>query len=115
MHDLNWQSSVPLFLASSRPKGGTAVNLSTTGRIRMTDTARQVLDRTGDKADIKFCLEMPVGPQNPVTHNRLAKRLLGWEPRVKFPDGLCQTIGWCLTHKNIEEIKNRLAHQLTER
>lgn len=81
----------------------------------MIDSARQVLDCTGHKADIKFCLEMPAGPQNRVADNRLAKRLLGWEPQVKFCDGLCQTIDWCFTHKNIEEIKNSLAHKLMER
>ncbi len=102
-------------LAAEHIHDGTAVNLGTTERIRVIDAVRQILDYTGHKADLKFCPNMPVGPQNRVADNRLAKQLLGWEPEIKFCDGLRQTIDWYFTHKNSEEIKSNLAHKLMER
>jgi len=57
----------------------------------MIDAAPQVLDSTAHKVDIKFYVEMPGGPRNRVADNRLAKRLLGWEPQAKFPEGLLMT------------------------
>lgn len=37
---------------------------------------------------------MPTGPLNRVADNTLAKNLLGWEPKIKFSDGLRATIEW---------------------
>jgi nucleoside-diphosphate-sugar epimerase len=102
-------------LAAEHIHDGTAVNLGATERIRVIEAVRQILDYTGHRADIKFCPEMPVGPQNRVADNRLAKRLLGWEPQVKFCDGLRQTIDWYFAHKNLAEIKQNLVYKLVER
>jgi hypothetical protein len=54
----------------------------------------RVLAYTGHKAEIRFLLDKPVGPMNRVADNALAKKLLKWEPRIKFVDGLHQTIDW---------------------
>jgi len=34
------------------------------------------------------------GPLNRVADNSLAKKLLGWEPKVLFREGLKRTIDW---------------------
>jgi len=44
----------------------------------------------------------------------VAKKLLGWEPEVKFMDGLHQTIDWCFSTKKREQVRAILDRMLTE-
>jgi len=50
-----------------------------------------------------------------VADNSLAKRLLGWEPKVLFKDGLKRTIDWYFRTKTKEEVERIFARMLTER
>ena len=59
--------------------------------------------------------EMPTGPMNRVADNGLAKGLLGWEPEVRFMDGLRQTTDWYFQEKNRDEVCAILNRMLTER
>lgn len=102
-------------LAAEKIEDGTAVNLGTMERIRVIDAVKEVLRYTGHKARIVTRPDMPTGPLNRVADNRLAKELLGWEPKVKFIDGLHRTIDWYFTHKNREQVKEILERMLTER
>ena len=52
---------------------------------------------------------------NRVADNSLAKARLGWEPTVKFVDGLHQTIDWYFATKDRAELKIDLERRLTER
>ena len=94
---------------------GTAINLGTMERTRVLDAAREVLQYTGHKAAIKLQPEMPTGPMNRVADNSLAKRLLGWEPQVKFLDGLHRTIDWYFSTKDRAQVALILDQLLTER
>jgi nucleoside-diphosphate-sugar epimerase len=94
---------------------GTSVNLGTMERIRVIDAVHEVQRYTGHKAQIQLCPEMPTGPMNRVANNSLAKRLLGWEPQVKFVDGLHRTIDWYFSTKTREQVAAVLDHLLTER
>ncbi|MBA3741089.1 MAG: hypothetical protein H0W98_08105 [Chloroflexi bacterium] len=58
---------------------------------------------------------MPTGPINRVADNSLAKRLLDWEPKMKFMDGLHRTIDWYFATKDRSEVKERLPLALVER
>jgi nucleoside-diphosphate-sugar epimerase len=58
---------------------------------------------------------MPTGPLNRVADNSLAKQLLGWEPQMKFMDGLHQTIDWYYATKNRVEVAETLELALTAR
>jgi nucleoside-diphosphate-sugar epimerase len=102
-------------LAAEKIDEGTAINLGTMERIRVIDAAREVLRYTGHNAPIELHPEMPTGPLNRVADNRLAKQLLGWEPRVCFMDGLHQTIDWYFAHKNRDQVRSYLQQVLTER
>ncbi len=75
-------------LAAEKIDDGAAVNLGTMERTRVIDAAREVLRYTGHDATIELHPEMPTGPLNRVADNSLARMLLGWEPKVKFMDGL---------------------------
>ena len=102
-------------LAAERLDDGTAVNLGTMERIRVLDAAEGILRMTGHNASIEFHPDMPTGPYNRVASNRLAKRLLDWEPRIGFWEGLRRTIDWYFATKNRASIEADLGHLLIER
>ena len=102
-------------LVAERIDDGTAVNLGTMERTRVIDAAQEVLRVTGHRARIEFHPEMPTGPLNRVADNALARRLLDWEPQVKFMDGLHRTIEWYFSSKQRDTVTATLEHRLTER
>jgi nucleoside-diphosphate-sugar epimerase len=102
-------------LAAETIDDGTAVNLGTMERTRVIDAAREVLRYMGHSARIELHAEMPTGPLNRVADNSLARRLLGWEPQVKFVDGLHQTIDWYRRANDRAEVAANLDRRLTER
>lgn len=102
-------------LAAERIDDGAAVNLGTMERTRVIDAAREVLRYTGHDAKIELHPEMPTGPLNRVADNSLARMLLGWEPQVKFMDGLHRTTDWYFREKNRDVVAANLETRLTER
>ena len=102
-------------LAGEKINDGTAINLGTMERIKVIEAAKMVCEFTGHKAEIKLLPNMPTGPLNRVADNSLAKKLLGWEPKVLFKDGLKRTIDWYYATKNREEVKRTFGRMLTER
>jgi len=74
-----------------------------------------VCEFTGHKAEIKKRPEMPTGPLNRVADNALAKRLLAWEPKVPFREGLKRTIDWYYATKDRKEVQQIFGRMLTER
>lgn len=102
-------------LAAERIEDGTAVNLGTMERVRVIDAVREVLRYTGHNAEIRLMPEMPTGPLNRVADNSLARRLLGWEPKVRFIDGLHRTIDWYFGAKDRELVSAIVEGRLTER
>jgi nucleoside-diphosphate-sugar epimerase len=104
-----------MVLAAEKIDDGTAVNLGTEERTRVIDAVKEVLRYTGHQAKIEFLPHMPTGPLNRVASNRLARELLGWEPQVKFMDGLHRTIDWYFSTRERREVGGYLAEMLTER
>jgi nucleoside-diphosphate-sugar epimerase len=102
-------------LAAEKIDDGAAVNLGTMERTRVLDAVHEVFRYTGHAAEIELHPEMPTGPLNRVADNALAKKLLGWEPEVKFMDGLRRTIDWYFAAKDREAIRASLSARLTER
>lgn len=104
-----------MILAAKKIDDATAVNLGTMERIKVIDAVKEVLNYTGHKAKIELHPEMPTGPYNRVADNSLARRLLGWEPKVKFMDGLPKTIDWYYKTKNHGKVQQKLGTLLIER
>jgi nucleoside-diphosphate-sugar epimerase len=102
-------------LAAERIDDAAAINLGTMERTRVLDAAHEVMRHTGHNAPIELHPEMPTGPMNRVADNSLAKELLGWEPTVKFMDGLRRTADWYFGTKERELVTSTLSHRLTER
>ena len=95
-------------LAAEKIDDGTAVNLGTMERTRVIDAVREVLRYTGHNARIELHPEMPTGPMNRVADNSLARRLLGWEPKVCFIEGLRRTIDWYFATKDQKVVRRLL-------
>ena len=104
-----------MVLAAEKIDNGTAINLGTEERTRVIDAVHLVLEMTGHRAEIKFLPHMPTGPRNRVASNRLARKILGWEPQVKFKDGLRRTIDWYFQTRERQKVGGYLAEMLTER
>jgi len=101
--------------AAEKIDDATAINLGTEERTRVIDAVREVLRYTGQEAEIKLLPHMPTGPLNRVASNRLARERLGWEPQVKFIDGLHRTIDWYFSTRERAKVDGYLAEMLTER
>ena len=104
-----------MVLAAEKIDDGTAINLGTEERTRAIEAVNEVLRYSGHQAEIKFLPHMPTGPLNRVASNRLARQLLGWEPQMKFMDGLRRTIDWYFSTRQRQEVGAYLAEMLTER
>jgi nucleoside-diphosphate-sugar epimerase len=74
-----------------------------------------VLVGGGAKVRIELHPEMPMGPMDRVSDISLRCELLGWEPQVKFTDGLRRSAGWYFWTKKPEEAAAILDQMLTER
>jgi UDP-glucose 4-epimerase len=95
-------------LAAERIDDGTAVNLGTMERTRVIDAVREVLRYTGKDLEIELQPDMPTGPVNRVADNSRARELLGWEPQMRFMDGLHRTIDWYFAEKDPDEVRELL-------
>lgn len=104
-----------MMLAGEKIEDGTAINLGTMERTRVIECAKEVLRYTKHNAEIMLERDKPVGPLNRVADNALAGKLLGWEPEVKFMDGLRSTIDWYFKTKDRDHVKKILDKMLTER
>lgn len=102
-------------LAAEKIDDGAAINLGTMERTRVIDAVHEVLRCTGHRAEIELHPEMPTGPMNRVADNSLAKQLLGWEPEVRFMEGLRRTIDWYFSTKDRAKVSAVLEERLTER
>ena len=102
-------------LAAENIEDGAAVNLGTMERIRVPDAANEILRYMGYGAKIELHPEMPTGPYNRVADNSLAKKRLGWEPKVMFAEGLHRTIDWYVSSRDRKRVSASLELMLTER
>jgi len=102
-------------LAAENVDDGSGINLGTMERIRVIDAVQQIVRAFGYQPKIDRHPEMPTGPLNRVADNALGKKLLGWEPKVKFVDGLRRTIKWYESSRNQDEAATALERLLIER
>lgn len=102
-------------LVAEKIDDATSVNLGTMERVRVIDAVRMTMKFTEHKAKIKFLPHMPTGPLNRVADNKLAKKLLGWEPKVPFQEGLKRTIDWYFSKKDRQQVQKVLNRMLMGR
>ena len=101
--DLNFVSNtVDGFIkAAEAPKEtalGRTINLGSNREISVGELAQKIVEIVGRKVEI-VTEDQRLRPaksevERLLADNRLAKELLGWEPKVSFEDGLSQTVDW---------------------
>lgn len=102
-------------LAAEKIDDGSSVNLGTEERITVLEAVKMIFDYIGYSAKIELHPEMPTGPANRVANNKLAKQLLGWEPQVRFSEGLEKTVEWYFANKDHQKVAKDLEKLLSER
>lgn len=81
-------------LMNSRPGFTGPVNIGNPGEFTMLELAEKVLQITGSKSKLKF---LPLPQDDPMQRQPvidLAKKELGWEPKVRLEEGLAKTIAY---------------------
>ncbi len=101
--DLNFVSNTAdgFIKAAEAPREkvlGQTINLGTNREISVGELARKIVAIVGRKVEI-VTEDQRLRPvksevERLLADNRLAKELLGWEPKVSFEDGLLQTVDW---------------------
>lgn len=101
--------------AAETIEDGTAVNLGTMERTSVMQAAKMILERCDHDVAIQPDPTKPTGPYNRVADNSLAKKLMNWEPKVSFSDGLDRTIRWYFSAHERESVAKTFEASLTER
>lgn len=101
--------------AAETIEDGTAVNLGTMERTSVMQAASTILERCNLDIKIQPDPSKPTGPYNRVADNSLAKKLMGWEAKVSFSDGLDRTIRWYFDTHEREGVAKDFEASLTGR
>jgi nucleoside-diphosphate-sugar epimerase len=101
-----------LLLAAEKINDAIAVNLGTTEWTKVIDMVEMIFKYTGFRPKKIQFLKMPTGPLNRVADNSLAKKLLGWQPKYSFNEGLKKTIAWYFSNHKVGEVKKNLGRLL---
>ena len=103
-----------IILAVKKIDNATAINLGTQERISVQEMIRTVFKQTGFKPKkIKFT-GTSTGPLNRVADISLAKKLLEWQPKVIFNQGIKETTDWYFSNKNQKAIKRNIDQLLID-
>jgi UDP-glucuronate decarboxylase len=92
------------------------VNIGNPGEFTMLDLAQQVLDLTGSKAKITHMPRPKDDPSQRRPDITLAKKHLGWEPKIPLKEGLSKTIEFFRTIdlKQYRKPTDHTAHKSSE-
>jgi dTDP-glucose 4,6-dehydratase len=104
--DMNYVSNtVDGFLAAAEAEGavGQTINLGSAREISISDLTRMIAEMTGAKIEIQSEAQRVRPDKSEVERlmadASLARRLLGWEPKISLEEGLQRTIDWMREHK----------------
>jgi len=81
-------------LAAEKIADGTAVNLGWDKRYKIRDVVNTILEIVGYQPRLVFDTSKPEGPFSRALDISLAKKLLGWTPKIDLREGLQMTINW---------------------
>ena len=95
---------------------GSAINIGTAEHVKIIDSAKMIFEESGFTPEaINFDTSKPVGVFSRAADLTATRKLLDWEPQVKFRDGLQRTMKWYYDTKTVEEVAPKLGVLLTER
>jgi nucleoside-diphosphate-sugar epimerase len=83
-----------LLLAGEKVSDGTPINLGTGVGVSVAEAAGVICEINHFAPKLEFEPDKPTGPLNRVADISRAHELLGWVPKVKFADGIRETVNW---------------------
>jgi UDP-glucose 4-epimerase len=105
-----------LILACEKIEDGTAVNAGREDSIMINELVEMIFEIVNWRPNkIVYDTTKPVGVMSRAADLNLARKLLRWEPKVSYKEGLKRTIEWYFSTKDPVEIKKKLDYLLFER
>ncbi len=105
-----------LILAAERIEDGKPVNAGYNKRITLDHTAEIIFKIMHWRPKkIEHDLSKPAGVESRAADLTQAKKLLGWQPKVTFEQGIEETVNWYVANKTRGEIERNLDKLLMER
>jgi GDP-L-fucose synthase len=89
-------------LAAEKISDGTAVNLGWDKAYKIKHVAETILEIVGYQPRMVFDKSKPEGPYSRALDISLAKKLLGWFPKIDLREGLELTIRWLQEHRKTD-------------
>jgi len=110
------ENTVDGFLLAAEKKEaiGEVINLGGGEEISIADLVRRIAEYSNSKSELGIG-ELPYRPNEiwrMYADSKKAKKLLGWEPKVSFNEGLKRTIAWFLDYNEEFEKKNSKLNSL---
>jgi len=103
-------------LAMEKITNGTPVNIGTPEHIKIKEAAEKIFEYTGFRPrNMLFDTSKPEGVFSRAADISKAKRILDWEPKVSFDDGLKRTVDWYYATKDKDTVAQKLQMLLHER
>jgi NAD dependent epimerase/dehydratase len=92
-------------IAESEHSVGETINVGSNFEISIGDIASKVMALAGTSKQVRLDVKRVRPEKSEVERlwcdNSKAKRLLGWEPRISFDEGLSRTIEWISLHRHL--------------
>jgi UDP-glucose 4-epimerase len=105
-----------MILAAEKIEDGSPVNAGRDDRITIDQACELIFDIIGWRPKkIIHDLSKPQGVISRAADLTRARKVLGWEPKVPYREGIKKTIEWYFAHKSKQEVKANLDRILTER
>jgi len=105
-----------MILAAEKVEDGSPINAGRDDRVTLNQAAELVFDIIGWRPkQIKHDLSKPQGVASRAADITRARKVLGWEPKTSYREGLKKTVEWYFENKKRGEVKVNLEKLLMER
>jgi nucleoside-diphosphate-sugar epimerase len=110
------QNTVQGFLLAVEKSNGEPYNIGLEERISIDWALEKIWELMNWRPkEVIYQPDKPVGIRNRVSDCTKAREELGWKPEVTFEQGLVETIDWYVQTHRVEDVRENLERQLTER
>jgi nucleoside-diphosphate-sugar epimerase len=105
-----------LIAASQKVEDGSPVNAGRSDRLTIDQTIDLVFELMGWKPkQVARDTSKPQGVASRAADITVAKKVLGWAPKVSYREGFQKTIDWYVANRKVDEVRSNLDRLLLER
>jgi UDP-glucose 4-epimerase len=104
-----------MLLAVEKVTDTSAVNIGTEEHIQVKQVAEMIHALTGFRPKaVKFDITKPIGVFSRAAELSRTRKILEWEPKIAFSEGLRRTVEWYFTTHHQESVRKTLETKLRE-